>query len=96
MWTDKLQFWWSEDVLVVIGTYRKAGEDIRSCSHTNANHTVDPAEETPVTDRLEMNSQFLYIIIDRLLTGSLLKLSQHRGQHFSHLLHGWVAITGDR
>lgn len=28
--------------------------------------------------------------------GGLLKLSQHRGEHFSQLVHGGVAITGDK
>lgn len=51
-----------------MGTYCKAGEGIGSCSHTNADHAVDPAEKPPVTEGLEINSQFMYIIIDRLLT----------------------------
>lgn len=44
---------------------------------------------------------FVHIIIDLLLMGEwveggghLLKLSQHRGEHFSQLVHGGVAIAG--
>lgn len=58
-----------------MGTYCKAGEDVCSCSHTDANHAVDPAEKPPVTEGLEMNCQFIDIIIDRLLTGGVTHLS---------------------
>lgn len=42
----------------------------------------------------------MHIIIDLQLMGEwggghLLKLSQHRGEHFSQLVHGGVAIAGD-
>lgn len=51
----------SVDALVLMGTHCKAGEDVRSCSHTNADHTVDPAEKPLVTVGLEMKIQFIYI-----------------------------------
>lgn len=40
----------SVDALVLMGTHRKAAEDVRSCSHADANHAVDPAEKPPVTN----------------------------------------------
>ncbi len=49
-------------------THCKAGEDVRSCSHADADHTVDPAEKALVTVGLEMNGQFRHIIIDQLST----------------------------
>lgn len=44
-------------------TYREAGEDVRSSPHTDANHTVHPAEEQSVSDDLQITSQFMYIMI---------------------------------
>lgn len=29
------------------------------------------------------------------MRGHSLELSQHRGQHFSQLVHGWVTITAE-
>lgn len=79
-------------MLALTGTYCKAGEDVRSSPHTDANHAVHPAEEQAVSDDLQITSQFMYIIIDR---GHSLELSHHRRQHFSQLVHGWVTVAGD-
>lgn len=93
----KQQMGWNVDALIRMGTHRKAGEDVCSCSHANADHAVDPVEEPMVTEGLERNSQFMHVIIDQPSTkeGHSLELSHHWGQHFSQFVHGWVAITAD-
>lgn len=53
-------------------TYCKAGEDVRSCSHANADHAVDAAEKPAVTEAPGRNRLFLHIIIDLLLMGETL------------------------
>lgn len=80
-----------------MGTHCKAAEDVCSSAHADADHAVDPAEKPVVTVGLEGNSQFMHINIDQLSTwgGHSLELSHHRGQHFSQLVHGRVAIAAD-
>lgn len=46
----------SVGALVRMGTYCKAGEDVCSCAHADADHAVDPAEKWLVTAGLEVNS----------------------------------------
>lgn len=66
---------WNIDALIRMGTHCKAGEDVCSCSHANADHAVDPAEEPMVTEGLERNSQFMHVIIDQPSTRRVTHLS---------------------
>lgn len=82
------------DGLVLKWTHCKPSEDVGSGSNADTNHAVDPAEKPPVTVRLGMNLHTLPSISYQ--KGHSLELSHHRGQHFSQLVHGWVAITGNK
>lgn len=87
-----------------MATHSKAGEDVGSSTDADPDHAVDPVEKPAVNARQHPINAYHHrsgcgSVFERVCLGveaHSLELSHHRRQHFSQLVHSWVAVTAGK